>query len=679
MRKQFKTYFIPILVVFVLILPGNNIIPESTFQKLITNLNDDYSVRKPFLKHQQTINPNKTFLPNTNLTISSYLDTTFENTFNATVLSLNKTHWFIHCDYSIPTLDEPSFDSVVNRTSINHGYEASNYWEWHGDPSPTFDFWIDTTGFYDKYQLAMGPYTATVSADTIYMTRIDQEFNAWKITIDVGIIITIWYADDSGLFLCMKEDWTASLIWFNLTRAEIALPPEDYSGPNLKQVSHNNNSKLASSTLISFEFASPYGIDIIYYHWDHDDNSTTFSSFFNVNLPEENTSHDILIIAFDNAGYYNSYSLVFITDDTSPGISLLNYQNNSKIHGSSKIRISVSSGNGNITYYWDSTSNTTVSEGTPIDVANSTLEMVKVLNVFVESPAGIWSYNRFVFTIDNTPPNMIIENPINNSIIKGTVNLRISVSERSNLTYSIEPIIKNGSIFVETGMNHTISFSDLENGSYRLVISATDEANNINETTLFFSIHTSAFDWTWDLNAESPNTLNLVDATGKLLFQLTLVSKTNQTFNLTVLPETTPPTRINTMLYGIKFTCDAPKDILFMTFTFLLNGSSSAIDSTIEVYKWAYWDNQEEKWLILETSYNSVTHSWQATHEGNITLFALIKTDETTSLTSVIPGGGQIPSFEYSVILLGLFFIRYLLLMRKKSVKKTLNRVQGEQ
>lgn len=642
------------------------------------NINSLFSIAK---RNEQSSTDKNAFLPGTNLSLSEYLDGDFKNTYNVSIISINRSNIDVKCDYSITKdfFENPftsPFYTSVNRTSENHSYQSNNYYNWYGLPQTDYEFWIDPTGFQIGYIYENGGVNLTVTAsETVFMEGLG-EFDAWKVVgtdPDYGIVFTFRYAT-SGLFLCLNYVFV-SPIWYNLTTAELTELPQEYTGPSLVQISPNNNSIRPSGTNIAPQFISPYGIDIIYYQWDSATNSTSLTP-----LPSENGPHDLYITTVDNLGFSMLYYFVFTTDNSQPGISLLNYQNDSSIKGSSQIQLAVSSGNGSVIFYWNgSSSNTTVNEGTAIDIANSTLETLQILNIFVKSPAGIWTYNRFVFRVDNSPPSISIDDFINNSDIKGKVDIRVSVSERSNLTYSLEPISENGSIIAETGMNHTLSFSDLANGSYRLVISATDEANNTNETTLIFSIHTSAFDWNWDLKVDSPNTLNIVDTTGKLWFQVTLVSKTNQTFNLTVLPESSPPTRINTMLYVIKFTCDVPEDILFMTFTFPLNDLSSVIDSSIEVYKWAYWDNQENKWLILDTSYNAVSHSWQATHEGNTTLFALIKTDETTSFTSVIPGGGQIPSFEYSGILLGLFFLRYLLLMRKKSVKKTLNGVQGEQ
>ncbi|MHA2203177.1 MAG: hypothetical protein ACW991_05760, partial [Candidatus Hodarchaeales archaeon] len=620
MRKHCLTHFTPILVLLVLILPNSYIMAEPTLQKPNKNTIDDYSLYKPSLELQQALNPDETILPKTNLTVSSYLDTIPENTFNARVLSLNRSHWFIHCDYSFLSLDDLSFDSIVSRTSINHTYGAFNYWDWEGNPNNAFDFWIDTTGFFNNYQFTEGSVTAVVTADTIKMFKINQEFNAWKITIDVGIIISIWYAADSGLFLCMKRDFGVSLLWNNLTKAEITQIPQDYNGPYLSQASHSNNSRLAFNTLITFELTSPYGTDVIYYHWDDNSNSTTYSAFISVNLPEENDSHELIIVAFDNVGYQSFYHLIYITDNTLPGISLISERNSSKIRGSTQIQLQISSGNGTIFYRWDGGDNQTINEGTYLPVPNPELETSHTLDVYVRGSTGLWAHSSFTWIVDNSPP-LVTYSFENNSIVKGDIKIVTYSSEDINLTYRLMDW-KNQSVLIDTGQNHTISYPNLENGSYQLYIYATDEAQNIAFTTLIFSVYTSAFNWNWGLRAEIPRTIKIINASSDLWFILTLTSAIDQSFNLTVLSEDLYPKKSEKIEYAIEFRSEKPEEIIFITLTLLLNLNTSVFP----VYQWVYWDVQSEEWVNVTTSYNEVSNSWEATYNGSVPYFALINT-----------------------------------------------------
>ncbi|MFX0122232.1 MAG: hypothetical protein ACFFAE_01225 [Candidatus Hodarchaeota archaeon] len=667
MRKHCITHFTLIVIFLVLILPNSYVLAESSLQKPKIEMYDD-SLSKPSLALQQASNPEKTILPNTNLTVASYLGTIPEHTFNATVLSLNRSHWFIHCDYST-SLEEPSFDSIVSRTGINHSFRASNYWDWqYGNPSNAFEFWIDTTGFYDGYIIEQDSIAATVTNETIKMHTINQEFNAWKISSEFlpGLPTFVWYAADTGLFLCLKQTLVAGVqyFWYNLTRAEVAQKPQDYSGPSLTQLSHSNNSKLASNTLISIEFASPYGTDVIYFHWDDNSNSTIFSSFFSVNLPAANGSHELVIIAFDNVGYCSFFYLIYITDDTLPGISLINPRNNSKIKGSTPIQLSISSGNGTIFYRWDGGELQKIDEDTHLYVPNPEKDNTShILEVSVEGKYGLWGNSSFFWIVDNSPPKVVYSLE-NNSIIKGEVRITVFSTEDINLTFNLMNG-SNKSIFITAHQNQSIpSFSDLKNGSYHLFLYATDEAQNTNFTTLIFSIYTSAFNWNWELRAKTPQTIKVINASDDLWFILTLASAIDQFFNLSVLPEHSYPAKDEKIEYVIEFRCEVPDEVIFMTLVLFLNLNTNVFP----VYQWVHWDVKSKDWVNITTSYNEVTDSWEATHNGFVPYFALINTDTLTTQTSITPGGGQIPSFEIIQTIFSLIIIIWLI--HKKKLKK---------
>ena len=654
-------------IILLIISPKSFSLVESTPPKLEV-LNDD-STDKPFFELQQAFIPERTILPKTNLTVSNYINIALQDTFNTTVSSLNRTHWFVHCDYSI-SYDEPSFDSIVSRMSINHLYMAENYWDWDAynpNPSFKFDFWIDTTGFYDGYQFELFSEIATVSTDKIKMNAINQEFNAWKISLIFEDIFpaSLWFAVDNGLFLCLKQQFGEQFIWYNLTKAEIAQPPQDYCGPYLIQVSHNNNSRLASNTLISLELSSPYGTDITYYHWDDNINSTSSSSFISINLPAENDSHDLIIITFDNVGYWSVYHLIYTTDNTLPGISLINLRNNSKIKASTPIQLQISSGNGTIFYRWDGGNNETVDEGTNILIPNPELETSYTLEVYVKGITGLWVKSIFILNVDNSPPSLTysIEN---NSVIKGDAKILVYSTEDINLTFRLMDL-ENQSVLIETGQNHTITYSNLVNGSYQLFIIATDEAHNIASTTLIFSVYTSAFNWNWGLEARTPRTIKIINASSDLWFILTLTSTIDQSFNLTVLPEDSYPTSIDMIKYVIEFRCEEPDEIIFMSLTLQLSSNASVFP----VYQWVHWDGLSEEWVNITTSYNEVSNSWEAIYSGFVQYFALINPGIETTLISIIPGGGQIPSFEIIPALLSLMTITILVYNKKKPKKNS--------
>jgi len=117
----------------------------------------------------------------------------------------------------------------------------------------------------------------------------------------------------------------------------------------------------------------------------------------------------------------------------------------------------------------------------------------------------------------------------------------------------------------------------------------------------------------------------------------------------------------------IEFRCEKPEDIIFMSLTLHLSSNSSVFP----VYQWMHWDGQSEEWVNITTSYNEVSNSWEATYNGFVQYFALINPGIETTLISITPGGGQIPSFEIITTLLSLMTMTILVYNKKKPKKNS--------
>ncbi|MHA2333237.1 MAG: hypothetical protein ACXAEU_14545 [Candidatus Hodarchaeales archaeon] len=608
--------------------------------------------------------------------MSEYLDGFKQNTFNTSIISINETHWDMKCDYSI-TQDwflnpiDSSFFSSVNRTSINNYHNASNYYNWQGFSQEINDYWIDASNYYDGYSYESGGITLTVTeVNNFYSDGLGDYYDAWKISgIDPGIgLISIWY-DSSGLFLSLTFHYI-STFWYNLTLAELGEIPLGYTGPTISHVSPSNGSIRPQGAVIELQLDSPFGVTMIYYQWDSSTNVTSDLSTIMTTIPAADGSHDLYITAVDNIGLSNFHHFVFITNNDVPGFSLINHNNDSRIQGSSTILIAITSGNGSLTYNWDGGSNITVAEGTPINFLDSNDEGIHVLTVYANSTAGISTSSKFVFTVDNTPPGITVQDFINGSVIKDTVNLRVIVSESSNLTYNLNNTSFN-SFYAEEDQNYTLTFSNLANGSYQLIVQVVDEANNTAIIKLTFSVHVSSFNWNWHLAALTPLSLNVVDASGESWFELTLVSKTDQNFNLTHLPDDVVPEPENLMLSIVQFTCEKPEDIILMTFAFAVN-ESMITNAMITVQKWVYWDDQSDQWVTIPTAFNHLSFTWEATHEGKITYFSLVSTDEKLDIGSITDTRRfEAPSFGVlSIITLLVLHIARKIMYRNKTKKR---------
>jgi hypothetical protein len=657
--KPFKIISVILISIFILTVAFNSI-PLSKF-----NNNQNYKERNspfnPNLSITEVLSSphNTTYLPNTNLSVREFIDGTPMNSYNTTVFSIDNANWYVHCDYTLP-VELFSFDSTVNRTSLNGLYGATDYYGWTNVSQDYFDFWINTSAFQTGNEFENMTIETT---ETITMANLGS-FNVWKLTgtDQFGYPITLRYENDTGMFVCLEYLPLGTIIWYNITQADFGKIQSGYDGPTLVSLSPSNDTIHPNGTIIDLEVTSPYDVHTLFYQWDAGGNLSIHDSRVQIPLPSDAGFHHLYVTAVDSLGYSSFFHFLYETNNDFPLIFLADNENNSRVQGLSQIIVAIFNGNGSFIYNWDESGNTTVIEGTPIVISNS--EGVYILNIYAKSEKLLWLHKRFIFTVDNTPPIFIIDNPNNRSIIKGTVNIYVAVSERSNVTYKLNNEI-NDNFIAETELNYTITFLSLFNGSYQLNFTIFDEAKNPTNTIFFFDIYSSAFGWNWDLYANIPRTIDVIDASETTWFHLTLLSKTDQNFNLTVLPDELTPSKTEKMLFIIHFSYDRPSDIIFMTLNLPLDDTDQT--NTFDVYQWVHWDNSNNQWQEITTSYNAISHSWEATYEGDIEFFALIKTGDTTELKSIEPGGGQIPAFTIFIVITGL--ITCSIFLRKKKSK----------
>jgi hypothetical protein len=558
-----------------------------------------------------------------------------------------------------------SFDSSVNRTSVEGLYGATNYYDQWFQPSPYFDYWINTSNFYIGYVLESNEGGLTVEGtETISMQNLGN-FEVWRLT---GVFASIFsltarYDVTTSMLICTQMQVLEDIWWYNLTRADFGQIYPGYDGPTLVSLSPSNNTVHPNGTTIDLEFTSPYGIHTVYYKWDDGINYSVLSRMINTLIPVDNGSHHLDVTAIDSLGYRSLFNFVLNTNINLPSI-LVNYKNNSRIQSASNLIVSVTNSNGTFFYSWDAgVVNPVNAESETIPIPNSEEDHILNVSAMSGEKKDLWYIKQLVLIVDDTPPILTIYDPNNGSVIKGTVSVCVAVSERSNLTY----ILSNGfndNFIVGTERNHTISFYNLINGSYQLNVTAYDEATNPVTATLLFEIYTSAFGWNWDLFANNPRSIDVVDASETTWFHLTLLSKTDQNFNLTELPDDLTPSKTEKMLYIIQFSCDRPTDIIFMTLSLPLDNTNQT--NNFDVYQWVHWDSPNNQWQEITTSYNTISHSWEATYEGGVEFFALIQTGDTTELKSIEPGGGQIPAFTIFIVITSLITCN-IILRKKKS------------
>lgn len=668
-----KTKILIFFVTAILLLIISNQVVNSDLILILPH-NDQEQFNQAAFQIRPRVSREDTILPLTNLTVSHYIFGSGQvNTFSTSVLSLNSTHWFTRSDYANTSTISSPFESIISRDSVNHTYSTSRYWNWYEQPDQPLDFWIDPTNFaidyvYSVYVPTYGYRDATVGLANITMSGVGT-FEAWNITVDIPDTNFAFYERNTGMILCTYLDFIGD-IWYNLTNAELAILPGDYMGPTLDTFSPVNSSILASGSLISASFTSPYGVQHLRYRWDDETDTLLPSSDFQTSLPSVDGLHNLTIIATDNIGYSSSYLLLYITDNTLPGIILNDPQNNSRIQGSKELNFTIVSGNGTFIYNWNySLVNDSLlmdNDNVNISIPSPEDESVRILQVYIKSNlTEDWISSTYRFIVDNSLPEMTVYDFVNNSVLKGEVSISFSPSEDVTVSYSLNQGLEY-ILFVEAGENSTLVFNNLENGTYELEITLEDEAENSITISLMFSIYSSYFNWNWYLEAEKTQTYNFRDEYGILWFSFVLVSKTDQSFNLSLLTPSDSPSLSTDSQFGINLLCEIPEDILYISFIYHLTEPLTGINQSFQVMQWVRWNSQAQEWSETETLYNQVSHAWVTTSVGYNQYFALIETDRSTQLKSVEVGGGGIPSFELPLVILSFLAIYGLKSKRKQ-------------
>jgi hypothetical protein len=612
-----------------------------------------------------------TILPKTNLTVKQYISGRNMETIDLMLLSINSTHWFTKVEYKNTSSFESPFYPVISRDTVNHFYRATDYynWFWDLDPSNFFDFWIDGTNFSENYQFPIpGGENYTVTVHNLESISLDGvgAFEAWKMSVNSPLPNFSYYEKDTGLCLSSYLEFGPNSFWYNITMLEMASIPYGYNGPLLSSTTPSNLSLLAPSSLISVELSSPFGITRTDYKWDDQTNLST-SYIVETSIPPSGGLHNLSIYAYDNVGYVTSYSLVYETDVSLAGIILNSPRNNSRIQGITQIEFTVISGNGTMLINWDNNSfnvsESVIDDKVVLLIPNQTFEIPHTLIAYVNNSDGVWTKAKYLFFVDNTIPQLTWDKFENNSVQKGPFIIILNATEDSILTYSLNGSEKL-SFFLKEHENEQLPLYEKNNGTYYLYLEIIDEAGNIDSYNLTFFIHASDFDWKWDIIADETRTLDLHDEIYTYWLTLSVVSRSNQSVNFTLLTETSSPVLPENYIMGLGFHCEVPTDIIFLTLNFPLSEQLGNNRDTFPLYQWIVWDNQE--WVDLETIYDQVSHSWITTNLGYSQYFALIDSGDITQQKSVKVGGGSIPAFDLPTILISICVLSIIKKVKNK-------------
>jgi len=216
----------------------------------------------------------------------------------------------------------------------------------------------------------------------------------------------------------------------------------------------------------------------------------------------------------DEAGNLGSPEYVsswIVLDTTPPKIVTIMPQNNSHLKSADSITITFydpscgidgTCSNVNTSIFFNGTHYLQFSNNTPFN-ANWSSEGLHTLTVYINDSAGNLNITTYIFTVDNTPPNVSIETPQSGKIYSGIINILTNIhdalSDVSKVLYEIKnstnfsQVFASGELLASEGWdvtwNSSANISETENVT--LTIYANDTVGNSVSMSVNFTVDNS--------------------------------------------------------------------------------------------------------------------------------------------------------------------------------------------
>jgi hypothetical protein len=225
----------------------------------------------------------------------------------------------------------------------------------------------------------------------------------------------------------------------------------DNINPKINLASHLNLSIIQSDAIISLSISDLIsGTQEILYNWDSNIN-TSLTSPFEITPPSGDGSHILNIYSRDFANNWTNQTFVLIVDDSNPLISLTILVNGSIQPSGTLIPFEISDLNSlnRVFYRWSDATNLT-SWIEPYEVSFPVIEGNHILEIFAEDIAGNWSNETYSFIVDNTKPDIQLQDILPNSVHHSETPIKLDITD----TNGIQEVIVNW----DNGQNSTLSF-----------------------------------------------------------------------------------------------------------------------------------------------------------------------------------------------------------------------------
>ncbi|MCF2137529.1 MAG: Ig-like domain-containing protein [Candidatus Thorarchaeota archaeon] len=434
------------------------------------------------------------------------------------------------CDDTAPTITlvspadgsvQPSGATVDLSISDTHLSTVYYHWDsgsWAVLPSPydtsipsgdgSHTLYVNATDEAGNYRQSSYSFTTDDTAPTITLVspaNNTEQSGGTTVNLDISDthLSTVYYRWDTGSWGVLSAPYDTQIpssegahtLYVNAT---------DEAGNNavrkyLWNVSYSGSAPIVnltapaaggvqpSGTTISLNITDPDGdLSTVYYRWDTG-SWAVLPSPYETTLPSGDGNHTLYVNATDSQGHITLQNFSFVTDDTSPTITLNSPADGSVINSGTVIDIGISDANAlsSTLYNWDGGSNLTLSS--PYDITVTGLsEGSHTLYVYAQDEAGNWGDASYTFVIDDTAPVITLNSPSDGSEIQSGTMIDLDVTD----SHSVASVLYNWDGGTNTTLSspYDVDTSGLSDGSHVLNIYAQDEAGNWAHETYSFTI-----------------------------------------------------------------------------------------------------------------------------------------------------------------------------------------------
>jgi hypothetical protein len=303
--------------------------------------------------------------------------------------------------------------------------------------------------------------------DMIANETFESPYNLLARTSEVEHRLYVYANDTSGT-------WSKAVFYF----------VSDGTDPEVALTSPTNNSLQSSGIDINVTVTDIH-LTEVFYSWDDLEILIIWNEPYSTDLISGDGPHTIHVYANDSAGNWIETNFQFIVDDDAPIISLRDPITGTARQSNSVVDVDVEDASiMKVLYNWNGDfQNTTWFE--PFQTVIPEGETLHTLKVFANDSFGRWQHSVFQFIGDNTPPELLLESPVNESLQFSGTEVTISTTDTH-----LSSILFNW----DNGINQTWAGTiliPLGDGAHTLRVIANDTAGNTIIASYVFDVDDS--------------------------------------------------------------------------------------------------------------------------------------------------------------------------------------------